>query len=442
LKKPIIPFLFRISNLSSLQFFQLVRYATFVAIGICLAKIGLSQSTIGEFETFILVSGMVSFFWVSGIINSMLSLYPKKENKEQQVIFFNTFISFIALSLVVACLLFLFSQNLFSFLEKEQNGKVVQLSVIYLLLNNPSFLAEYILFLNNRAKTIVVYGLATSVVTVAATVLPVVLGYEITFAFYGLIGVALLRLGYTIFLLSKYAAFHLDYLLMKEHFKISLPVILSLFVSGSAEYIDGIIVKAKFDNLFFAVYRYGAKELPVLLIVANAFSTAMISPIAKNFEDGLLQLKAKSLKLMHLFFPLTIVLMMVSPYLYKYVFSQSFIYSAIIFNIYLLLIIPRVLFPQTILTAIGQTRFLFYSSVLEIIINVSLSIYLSGVIGLPGIAIGTFVAYTFDKFFLMATMYFVFKISPKKYVQLNMYFVYSLLTFVAFGIGYKILLCV
>ena len=103
----------------------------------------------------------------------------------------------------------------------------------------------------------------------------------------------------------------------------------------------------------------------------------MIPAIAHNLDEGLKELKEKSGKLMHLFFPLTIMLLLVSPYIYRYRFSENFVYSAQIFNIYLLLIISRVLFPQTILTGMGKNKYLLVSAILEIIINVSLSLYLA-----------------------------------------------------------------
>ena len=260
--------------------------------------------------------------------------------------------------------------------------------------------------------------------------------HTVQYSMYGLIVVAAMKLVLSLVLLIKYATLKVNLNLQVTSLKLSAPLIASIFVSGSAEYVDGVIVKSKFDNVFFAIYRYGAKELPVLLIIANTFSTAMIPAIAANLEDGLMELKAKSARMMHFFFPVSIALMMVSPYIYRYGFNESFTYSAVIFNIYLLLIIPRVLFPQTILTGMQQTNFLLISSILEIIINVSLSIYLAGKIGLAGIAVGTFVAYLFDKVFLVLVNYFFFGINPIKYVQLIPYFVYTVLTFVSFFFSY------
>ncbi len=428
--------MFKLSNLSSLQLFQLIRYGIFIWIGICFAKLKLPQSVIGQFETFILVSGMVSFFWVSGIINSMLSVYPKKNEEEKKAVLFNTFVSLFMFSAVAGVLLMVFSGNLLSFLDKQSEGNLVPLSVVYLLLNNPSFISEYVLFLNNKRKEMLLYGLVISLVSVTVAIVPVLLNYPIEYSMYGLIAAALARMLFAVFLLQRFASFQFSLQFQADSFKLSLPLIFSIFVSGSAEYIDGLIVKAKFNDMFFAVYRYGAKELPVLLIIANTFSTGMIPAIAANLDDGLKELKKKSGRLMHFFFPLTMVLMFLSPLIYRYVFSESFVYSAVIFNIYLLLVIPRVLFPQTILTGIQQTKYLLVSSVIEIVLNVSLSVYLAGKIGLPGIAVGTFVAYTFDKLFLIGIGYFVYDIKPSAYIRGIPFFVYSVCTLVAFAFSH------
>ena len=435
--------MFNFNKLASLQIFQLLRYGAFICIGIGLAKLNLTQTQIGQFETFIMVSGMVSFFWVSGIINSMMAVYPNKSGHEQKTILLSTFLSLGIFSLVAAAFLYLFSQNLLAFLHKQSGDHLISLCVIYLLLTGPSFVAEYILFLNGKKKAIVIYGAVSAGLSVALALIPVALHYSTEYAMGGLIAVAVLKLIFTLFVLQKYATLKPSGSMlvktMVENLKLSAPLIASIFVSGSAEYIDGLIVKSKFDDMFFAVYRYGAKELPVLLIIANTFSTAMIPSIAANLNDGLKELKGKSGRMMHIFFPVTIILMPLSPYLYKYVFNDGFIYSSLIFNIYLLLAIPRLLFPQTVLTGLRKTPFLLLSSILEIIINVSLSLYLAGIMGLPGIAFGTFIAYLFDKIFLMAVNRFYFKIGVSKYVPLIPYFVYVILTFVSFFCSLQVL---
>ncbi|MBL0308587.1 MAG: oligosaccharide flippase family protein [Bacteroidetes bacterium] len=429
----------RFSSLSALQLFQMLRYGAFVLIGVCFAKLSLGQDDIGRFETFLLVSSMLSFFWVSGMINSMLSVYPKKNEEDKKAVLFNTFLSLSFLSVAAGVLLFTFSENLLLFLDKDRSGGLIQLSVFFLLLNNPSFISEYILFLNNKKKELVIYGMAFAILSFSAAVIPIYINYHVEYAMYGFIGVAALRILFALFLVYKFGAFRFDWRLQLDQLKISLPIIGSIFVSGSAEYIDGILVKAKFNDTDFAIYRYGAKELPILLIIANTFSSAMITAVSANLDEGLKQIKKNSAHLMHLFFPLTIILMVTSPYIYPLVFNQSFASSAIIFNIYLLLIIPRVLFPQTILTGIHASRFLFISSLIEITLNVSCSILLSMKFGLVGIAYGTVISSLFDKFFLVAVCHFVFRISIRRFLLYIPYLVYVSLTIVAFIISYKMM---
>ncbi len=433
--------MFNFNKLAALQIFQLLRYAAFALIGIGFAKLSLPPTDIGHYETFIMVSGMISFFWVGGIINSMLAVYPTKPDTEKNAVILSTFISLLLFSLLAGIFLLLFSPNLLAFLHKETGGNLIVLSVIYLLLSGPAFITEFILFLNNKKTAIVVYGVISAAITVTLALMPVIFSGNVVYAMYGLIAVASLKLIFTVVVLQQYATLKTNtsllFATLIQNLKLSAPLIASLFVSGSAEYIDGIIVKSKFDDMFFAVYRYGAKELPVLLIVANTFSTGMISSISADVETGLQELKQKSKRLMHLFFPLTIVLLPLSPYLYKYVFNDSFIYSSLIFNIYLLMAITRLLCPQTVLMGMQKPRLLLLSSVIEIVINVSVSLYLASVpeIGLPGIAIGTFVAYLFDKLFLIAVNRFVYKIAVSEYVPLIPYFVYVTATFVSFFLG-------
>lgn len=427
--------MFKPSHLSSLQIFQLLRYASYICIGIGLAKLHIPQTEIGEYETFLMVSGMLSFFWVSGTINTMLAAFPKQDTENRRYLLFNTFLILSTGSLLAGIFLQVFSGNVLTFLNKNAEGNLIQLTEVYIILTCPSFINEYILYLEEKRTELLAYAILISVITITSVLLPLLLGFTLTHSLYGLIAVAILKNVYTISLLSRYASFAINLPLIFNNLKVSFPLMLSVFVSGSAEYIDGLIVKAKFNDMFFAIYRYGAKELPVLLIVANTFSAAMIPVVSKNLPDGLSEIRKGTSRLMNIFFPMSIALILVSPVLYRYLFSESFIYSALIFNIYLLLIIPRVLFPQSILTGLGQTRYLLFSSIIELSINFSVSVYLAGKIGLPGVAIGSFVAYVIDKLFLGAILYFKFRIRPGEFIKTKTFLIYIVLLFLSFGLS-------
>ena len=424
----------KFSNLSSLQFFQIIRYGTFVLIGIGFAKLNLAQSNIAYYETFLLVSGMLSFFWVGGLINSMLSIYPHKQDTEKQILLFNTFLTLVLCSALSATLLYVFSNNLLAFLDRSESGNLIQLSIIYILFTCPTFISEYILYLNGKKNAIIYYALSVSVVTLLAALVPVALGYSLQYSIYLLILVAVVKFVIALLILRKYALFKADWSLILQNIHLATPLILTLFISGSSEYIDGLLVKSKFSDSQFTIYRYGAKELPILLLVANTFSTAMIPVIATNLNTGLADLKSKSARLMHIFFPISMVLMLFSSFIFQYVFSVSFLASAAIFNVYLLLAIPRLVFPQTILTSLQKSKYLLYSSIIEIVVNVSLSIYLASKIGIVGIALGTLIASCLDKLILISVNYYVVGIKPSSYIKLIPLLAYSFLILLVFGI--------
>jgi O-antigen/teichoic acid export membrane protein len=415
--------------------YQLMRYGGMIALGICLAKV-LPQDVIGKFETFLLISGMFTFFWVSGIINSMLAALPKKPETEQKLYIYNTFITLVVCSFFAAALLSLFAKNVLELMHNTANTGLVGLAIAFIVVNSPSFITEYILYLNNQTRLLIVYGISMAVITVCAAFVPAAMGMHIEYSMAALCGVGVIKLIYAMVMLGRYATPKLNRPMIQENLKQAWPLIGSIFVSGSAEYIDGFIVKAKFDDATFTIYRYGAKELPILLIMANTLSTGMIKPIAENLEKGMEELKAASTRLMHIFFPISIVLMLCSTFLFKKVYTDAFAFSALIFNIYLLLAIPRVLFPQTILTALQKNKVVLVSSMLEIVINVSASLYLSTIFGLAGIALGTLIAYVFDKVFLVLYMWGVVGVSPGRYLHKGWYLVYGTALLLAFFAAY------
>ena len=75
--------------------------------------------------------------------------------------------------------------------------------------------------------------------------------------------------------------------------------------------------------------------------------------------------------MMHRLIPLGILLMLSSKWIFPAVFNAQFSDSYVYFNIYLLLLIPRLIFPQSVLIAGGQTRVQLYISIAEFVVNIT-----------------------------------------------------------------------
>ena len=227
---------------------------------------------------------------------------------------------------------------------------------------------------------------------------------------------------------------------MKEHLYLGAPLIITSLISGSAQYLDGIIVSTLFkDPAIFATFRYGAKEFPLVLMLANGLSNAMLPEFSTRtrMKESLAKIKAKSRRLMHLLFPSTMLILLFARWIYPRMFTPEFMRSADIFMIYTLLIIPRLVFPQTIVIGRKKTQITLIAAIIELAINIPLSIYLAlyygkDGLGTVGVALATFIVYTIGKIFLAGYVWIKMNIKPAEYIPVRVYAFYSVLLAILF----------
>lgn len=432
----------KINNITGLQFFQLLRFGTLLLISIVFTKSSVGTDSIGNYEYFLFVAALVSSFWINGLIQSFLPLFRSnnsfKKNDEKSPEIFNVFVLISLLSFLVMLLLVIFR---FSYTEINGNPVSIPyffLLLIYIFFSSPSYLVEYIYLLKNRADWIMKYGIITFAIQFALVAMPVIFGGDMKTSIVGLVIISVIRYVWLFILLRKYAQFKVSKHFLKEHLHLASPLILSSLLSGSAQYVDGFLVLSKFDTATFAIFRYGAKEFPLIVLMANAMSNAMIPEFSlkENMQQALHDLRGKTLRLMHLLFPIAIVFILFSEWLYPRVFNENFTESAVIFNIYLLLIISRLVFPHTLLIGLKRTKPILLASITELVVNVILSVILIHVWGIAGVAFATFIAYGVQKTIWIIYNKLKLDISPFDYIPVTAWAIYSFLTLLVFYIVY------
>jgi len=144
------------------------------------------------------------------------------------------------------------------------------------------------------------------------------------------------------------------------------------------------------------------------------------------------KIKLNSQQLGFWLFPLSGLLMFLSHWAFPVIFNVNFAGSATIFNIYLLLIVSRLLFPQTILIGLQKTRAIMWTSVIEIVANVAFSLWFVQLWGLPGVAYGTVCAYILEKLVLMVFVRQNCGLRISEYLNVKQHLLYSLLLSVVF----------
>lgn len=382
-----------------------------------MVKAGVSAETISRYEFFIFIAYIASFFWLSATTTNFVSGISKSEN--QPLFVFNTALALFVFSAFTSLLLVAF------FFITNSSYDYYFFGALYLLFNTPSCLNEYILLVKNRHKVLVFYGVA--VFTTHIILLLVALFFKasivhVIFIFLFLAAVQFLFLLYLLFSFAKFS-FSKSYFL--KFIQPILPLAIILFFSSSHEIIDGALVQKYFSDSDFTLFRFGAREFPILLLLVNALSSTAITKITENSNEGFALIKDKSTQLFQFFFPLTVVLLIFSPTVFQWFYNADFVFSSRIFNLYLLLIIPRLLFPQTILMALGENKMIMIIAISEFLLNFLLSIFMISYFGMEGIVASTFFSVMLSKIFTICYLKFKLNISPSKYILVSQHIYYS-----------------
>lgn len=425
-----------VSNVAGLQVFNTLRFVVFLAISIIFTKIGLSKEQIGLFEISVFMVNIASFFWVTGIIQAFLPLYKGSEtfgelaNEDERKApeIFNTWVVLVFFSLVVFLIGLVIQEN-FSVFGVSGKAPLLNVTLWLLLLSSPANLVEYIYVVRNKSGNTLSYAYITYTIQLIAAILPPILGYNVIWSLRGLVAVAIIRNVWLLTLLYNYSVPKLSFPFIRELLTIAAPLLFSALISGSAQYIDGLVVSIKFEAENFAVFRFGAKELPFVIMLATGLSNAMLTEFSskENISETLGKLKRRSLRIMHSMFPLSILLIVFAEPLYKFMFSPEFTRSADIFVVYLLTIISRLLFPHTILMGRKKTKAVLIVAIIEVILNISLSFWLANHYAAVGVALATVAAYLIAKAILVIYNYVKLGISPSEYIPVKWYIGYSFL---------------
>ena len=420
-----------ISSTSAIQIFNIARYATLLLCSILLTKSAIGAEVIGHYETFILISGTLSFFWVNGLTHTFLSTYHNYPDKKKVI--GQTAILVIGLSICIALLILLLRAPIVQLFSFDDSGNVFYLLLAYFIFNNSSFLLDYILLAKGNTKGLLWLGVYHVIFQTTLVVLPAFYYGNFDAIINGLLIFIGIKFLITIFILFRNSAFRPDFAFIGMYLKKASPLIISFFLGGMSIYVDGIIVNNYYDKATFALYQYGAREFPISLLLANALSAAMILQIGKNI-NAVAVVKSESLKLMHRLFPLCIVLIMLSQWLYPLVFNPAFSESYLFFNIYMLLLVPRLIFPNAILLGLGENKSIMSASAIEFVLNIVGSLIFLQFFGIQGIAYGTVLAFVSNKLILLYQL----KrrgISPQSYIPVKALTAYSvglILVFVVF----------
>ncbi len=418
-----------LSSLNPLQLYQLMRFATTLLIGILLARF--FQLTTGEialYEVLLFLGNFLSFFWISAGIKSLLSQFAKE--KEQAALFINLAFLLFLFGLLAGGVLYTFQDFIIHQFTQYDQLAHIELISLFLVFNAPTAIIEYIYLLQKKEKAILWYGSILFSSQLLVIILPLLLNCGLKGVFQGLLAWSILKFIWLLKLLfsaNSGSTSVINWQQIKNILLLMFPLSLHMLIGGGMEYVDGFIVTSHFEDTgMFAIFRYGARELPLVTILTAALTATLIPLAVENQTVAIDKIKIEVDKLTNWLFPVTMGLMLLSPYLFPLVYTDNFQESATVFNLYLLIISSRLLLPQVIIYAQQHNFVLVWSAIIEVLINLGLSLYLVEDYGLSGIAFATVIAYLVNKIILIGYNYIKFQIPLSAYLNWRKYLLFNI----------------
>ena len=419
-------------GLGYLQVYNLMKTAGIVILSIVFAKFVKDPILINNWETILLLGTGFTFFYVSGLGYTLVSFIKRYHQTMWPEVFRNTFILLLIFSFV-SCTGIIITGLYFKSISFPLPELV--LFCIYITGTVCSTVLEYIYFLKGSFRKLIGWGILNFILFITLPAIPLIYGYGFIYSLYALAIFGFLKFVFTLSLIKGPFNFkNLEYI--KPLMVFNWPIILSLLFGTGYVYVANFILKAKVSDIDFNLFRYGSREFPLFIVLANSFSIVLGGITTERFgQHGYWEdVKKSHLRLMHQVFPMACLLILTSRYIFEYLFSEQFILSYPIFNILLLTLIARVLFPQSLLMGKGKNKFALYSAVVEFIIGIALVFILTPLYGIHGAAYGIALAYYTDKILLIVFCYRQ-KIPFHQSMNLKWLALYTLLLVVCFAIS-------
>ncbi|MDZ4838906.1 MAG: polysaccharide biosynthesis C-terminal domain-containing protein [Bacteroidota bacterium] len=416
----------------ALQLNQILRFTAFI-IGTIITARTLQNTELFEIETVLMLSSTVSFFWVAGLTGFFMASGNEVDELKSNIR--NAFWCLVLFSLISHTLAVILIPSLYKVSLIKTGGYWV-----YSFFTGISYLLEYYLYKVEKTKVLIWISIITNLLYVACfSLIYFQISLSICLWLLGIVGFIRLMCfavypGLTV-LFTQISTRQIWKFIVA-----SAPLMFTFLFSGSMPYVDGHIVRFYFNtNSDFLNFQYGARELPIISLLAGSLSSVMSRHINlyKVGSASIRAVKIRSLRLMRPMFAISILFVFITPLLFNLIYKNRFNDAPYIFIIYLLIAIPRLIFPQSIMVGLHNNKQLMTISVIEWVMNLVLSIILLQFIGLYGIALATVLAYIFDK---VASIYVLNRqgIRLKQYTPIKEFSLYSTLLILSVALVFSI----
>lgn len=416
------------------QGFILTRQIVFIGIAIFLAKYAVRIQEIGQFEYLQFLGYLLTFFWMDGFNKGYLAVAPRLQNQDLYKFRSDAGGILIWVTFAIAMVMVPGGFYIYKWFAGSEVPVTYWLSfAVFLFAGTPSLMVEHDCLVHQDKDGLWRWTALSHLGLFLLFCVPIWITGQLVHGLYGLGVMGLIRfLWFYQRIRPRIWPVRVNQHLV-NWLKSSMPMMVYASLGGVVMMVDGWVIAGWYDDpAMFAIYRYGARELPFSMVLAGATATLILPLFAQDMHRNLGILKQNINRLIHPVFIIAIVAMLMGDWLFPKVFSPEFAPSAMIFKIYLFILISRFVITSSFFTANDRPWTLVYVGIIELIVNVIFSIWFVRYWGLAGVALATVIAFTVEKAIHLVLIYHFWKVRPTEYLNIHIILIYSIILVSAF----------
>ncbi|MFC7062338.1 oligosaccharide flippase family protein [Halobacillus seohaensis] len=359
--------------------------------------------TLEEFGTYtqlLLIINFITAIFVLGLPNSVNYFLARAESRKQQQNFVSVYYSLSTILSFLAGLFLLFTAQIFiDFFSNPLLSHFIYFLAIFPWAKIILSSIDHVLIVYQKVNYLFAFRLINSTLLLSVVLVSSIM--QLDFGIYiGLFLTVEVFLTICVYLIvrniSGKLVLKLDIPLIKEIFKFSVPIGLATVVGMLSVQLDKIIISQFYPPEKLAIYANAAREIPIAIVASSL--TAVIMPkivrlLKKGRNNNALELWGNGI-----FISYTVIcfsataLIIFAPEVITVLYSKKYLDGVVIFQIYCLVLLLRSTYFGMILSSMGKTKIILYSSLGALALNVILNYVFYFVFGLIGPAIATFVS--------------------------------------------------
>lgn len=381
----------------TLQLFAALRQLASLFAGVFIARSILSIEQVGYFEGLLFLGYLASLLWYNGLFNTFFRKMGESDNPKIHTL--SSFLMIILISVSFSGVIYVFRNPVMSVFNLGEWLPSYNYFLIHIGLSNATlFIPAYLSVYKARIKAHF-FNMFFFLSYIGVFFLFFIQGVSLEELLRNLLFVSAAQFTVGVILIAPYfRKVSRDLSWLKSWLTMSVPLFVYSVFSNINFSFDNWLVNWYFeDKSIYSLFRYGARELPVVQAYLLTFGTAVIYDITSNRTEGLKKIRFRVERMLNWLTPLVLLLTISSFYLFRSVYGEDYSDASFLFNLYLFILFSRILYPQSILIALNKTYFLNIALIVEIIINITLSFILVYLCGLTGIVIATVISFFAEK---------------------------------------------